>query len=201
MGAVTLSETDRALVDQYLADWWAWVHEGFGTGQFRKKAFKETEPVPPIAALQAGALDHPDAKVRAHCLGVLDHWANDGSQPTFVAALSDRAVKVRLQALHGMTCERCRSEELCVDDVVPELVRVAVADPNPKVRQNAVPVLLLLAGRDARARAAIQQLAADDPDELVRRNARAAADGRTKEMGSRKAMRKRDRRAAVSETS
>ncbi|HUY25702.1 MAG TPA: hypothetical protein VMV09_10445 [Candidatus Saccharimonadales bacterium] len=42
-----------------------------------------------MAAMQAGALGHPDPKTRRACLTVLDHEANDESMPVFLRALDD----------------------------------------------------------------------------------------------------------------
>ena len=194
---MTLSPEDEQLVDTYFRDWWTWVRLGAQTGEGRKKVWKQREPSPPIAAVQAAALGHPNAKVRRDCLGVLDHHANDESGVVFAAALSDPVPKVRVVALHGLSCERCRVEELCVADVVPALVQAATTDPSAKVRHGAVPILAMLAGRDERARDALVTMARDDSDEYVRRVASAAVDGRDREIRSRKAIRRRDARATA----
>src|SRR5450755_3814156 len=70
----------------------------------------------PVSALQAASLLHPSPKVRRECLGVLDHVANDDSIEVFRHALSDPVPRVRLVALHGLSCQHCRTGELCVGD-------------------------------------------------------------------------------------
>jgi len=133
---------------------------------------------PAVAALQDAALHHPDPWVRRRCLVVLDHHANDASAPVFLAALDDPVAPVREVALHGLACERCRAEALCVADVVPTLARVLATDPSPDVRYKVLPLLAGLAGRSPEALAAIARAAGDDGDELVREGAATVLAGR-----------------------
>ncbi len=144
----------------------------------------------PVDAMQAAALRHRNPKVRRHALGVLDHAANDASTPTFRAALSDPVPAVRIVALHGLSCERCRIGAVCVDDVVTDVLRVLRDDASPKVRHAAIDVLARFMGRDRRIVAALREVAAHDTDELVRLAAASAADGARK-VWSRKAVRRR----------
>jgi hypothetical protein len=65
--------------------------------------------VAPVGALQAAAVGHGDPWVRRDCLAVLDHVASDASVETFRVALDDPVAPVRLAAIHGLACERCRS--------------------------------------------------------------------------------------------
>jgi HEAT repeat protein len=124
--------------------------------------------VAPVAALQAAALGHVDPWVRRDCLATLDHVASDASVATFRTALDDPVAPVRLAAIHGLACERCRTEALCIADVVPRLVRAVADDPNAEVRHRAVELLRGLALRSPTALAAVQRARADDPDALVR---------------------------------
>ena len=149
----------------------------------------------PVDSMQAAALGHRNAKVRRHALGVLDHAASDASTGTFRAALSDPVPAVRIVALHGLSCERCRIGDICVDDVVTDVLGVLRDDASPKVRHAAIDVLARLMSRDGRAVAALREVAATDADELVRLAAASAADGERK-VWSRKAVRRRHRPAA-----
>lgn len=152
-----------------------------------------------VAALvQRGAREHPNAKVRRECLGVLDHQANDESTEVFRAAvLFDPVPRVRVIALHGLACERCRVGELCVDETVTDLIRVVEADANAKVRHETVFVIARLGRRDPRVRDVLARVAREDADPLVRQVALAAVEGRGRDVRSRKALRRRatDRRA------
>jgi HEAT repeats len=102
-----------------------------------------------------------------------DHYANEASTAVFAAALHDPVDFVRNVALHSIACESCRKEELCVADVVPDIIGVLEADPSPELRTKAIPILLRLAGRDDRAWEALEWASGNDPDGIVRR---AAAD-------------------------
>jgi HEAT repeat protein len=132
----------------------------------------------PVAPMQTAALRHPDPWVRRATMFFLDHYANDASTPTFLAALDDPCTPVREMALHGLACEQCRAAELCVDDVVPVLCRVVASDPSPDVRHKAIPILLRLSNRDARARVALESAASSDSDQFVQQAAVAALEGR-----------------------
>ncbi len=122
----------------------------------------------PLDDLHVAALQHADPFVRRACVFFLDHYANEASTAVFAGALHDPVDFVRNAALHSIACETCRTEQLCVADVVPSVVRVLADDPSAELRSKAVPVLLRLAGRDSRAREAIERAAEHDPDKIVR---------------------------------
>jgi hypothetical protein len=194
--APSLTAEDEAAVAAYFAAWWEVVREARTAG-LAPARWKTMLPSVPVAALQAAALTHPNARVRRDCLGALDHEANDESSDTFRAALRDPAPVVRLNALHGLSCERCRVGELCVDDVVPALIDVLEHDASPKVRHASLFPLIVLAGRDDRVTAAFARAALGDPDEFVRMAATEAAAGNYKRVKSRKALRRRQAQVGV----
>jgi hypothetical protein len=144
----------------------------------------------PVDAMQSAALRHPNPKLRRHALGVLDHAANDASTATFRVALSDPVPAVRIVALHGLSCERCRIGDICVDDVVTDVLGVLRDDASPKVRHAAIDVLARFMSRDERIVAALRDVAADDSDQFVRLAATSAAEGERR-VWSRKAVRRR----------
>ena len=131
----------------------------------------------PLADLQASALHHPDPFARRECLFFLDHYANEVSTRVFAEALHDPVDFVRNAALHSIVCESCRTAQLCVADVVADIVGVLEGDPSPELRTKAIPTLLYLARRDHRAWEAIGRAAEDDPDGIVRRAAADALSG------------------------
>lgn len=131
----------------------------------------------PIERVRLAALHHTDPFVRRDCLGFLDRYANDDSADVFALALADPVEPVRHAALHSIACERCRTDTLCAADVVPHLVDVLTDDPSAEVRHKAIPVLLGLADRDQRARAAVERAMHDDPDRLIREVAARALAG------------------------
>jgi hypothetical protein len=132
----------------------------------------------PIAAMQWAAISHPDPRTRRGCLSFLDHYANDDSIRAFLEALDDPIPFVREMALHRLSCERCRTAELCVADVVPVLTRVLAADDSPEVRNKVVPILMNLASRSSSARGALERSSLSDEDGFVRQVATAAIEGR-----------------------
>jgi HEAT repeat protein len=130
----------------------------------------------PVAALQVAAVSHPDLAIRRSCLFLLDHYASDASWKVFRLALRDPVASVREVALHCLSCERCRTEDLCVADVVTDLIDILTSDPNAEVRHKAVAALARFHGRDGRAGEAIARTACDDPDAAIRLVARTVAD-------------------------
>jgi HEAT repeat protein len=189
-------EDDLLLVEEYFRQWKAWRVAMAADGGL-KPGWKDQQPPPPIAAMQTAALHHPNGRIRRDALTVLDHEANDDSVEVFRDALSDPVPRVRTIALHGLSCERCRETELCVTDVVPALAKALRDDPSASVRHDTVAILLRLSSRDERARDALAEAADNDSDALVRHVARAAVEGRVREVKSRKALRRRARRTAV----
>jgi len=131
----------------------------------------------PIGQIQVAALQHPDPFVRRACLGFLDHYANEASASVFAVALRDPVELVRHVALHSLACETCRTDELCVADIVPFIVDVLSTDASAELRHKAIPVLLRLADRDPRARQAVAHAADHDMDDLVREVASRALSG------------------------
>ena len=131
-------------------------------------------PEAPIAAIQCGAIDHPNHLVRRAAVAYLDHYANERSTTVFAAALSDPVPDVRNMALHSIACERCKSAELCAADVVPAVVQILGHDRDPEVRHKAIAVLLRLSDRDPRAFQAIERAATSDSDDSVRQVATTA---------------------------
>ena len=131
----------------------------------------------PLADIQLAALDHPDPFERRMLMFFLDHYANDESMHVFAAALHDPVDFVRNIALHSIACEPCKSQALCVTDVVPPLVELLHSDPSPELRMKSIGLLMRLAREDARARPAVEKAASEDCDAIVRRAARAALAG------------------------
>ena len=154
----------------------------------------------PVAALQIAALNHPDLAMRRFCLYLLDHYASDASTDTFRRALGDPVPSVREGALHGLACERCRHEEICLPEVVTDLLEILGSDPNAEVRHKTVAALARFMGRDSRARDALAWAAHHDPDPAIRYVAGTVADSGQPHVRRRKAA-LRDVRRAKTETS
>ena len=149
----------------------------------------------PVAAVQVAALGHPDLAMRRICLSLLDHYASDLSTDTFRRALRDPIASVREGALHGLACERCRDGDICVADVVTDLLEILASDPNAEVRHKTVAALARFIGRDGRAGEAIARAAHHDPDTAIRDVARAVAESGQPHVHRRKAALRDVRRA------
>ena len=76
--------------------------------------------------------------MRRFCLFLLDHYASNVSSDIFRHALRDPVASVRVSALHGLACERCRHKDIRVTDVVTDLVEIMTSDPNAEVRHKTV---------------------------------------------------------------
>jgi HEAT repeat protein len=93
-----------------------------------------------LALLGRGALDHEDSWVRRSCLILLDHLGDERHVTVFAAALRNDAVpRNRRHALHALTCNKCKAAQMGAD--VSADIRVALADPNPKVRALAASLM------------------------------------------------------------
>jgi hypothetical protein len=149
----------------------------------------------PLAAVQLAALTHPDLAMRRFCLFLLDHYTSDASSDIFRRALRDPVASVREGALHGLACERCRLGDMCVADVVTDLVEILASDPNAEVRHKTVAALARFVGRDSRAGEAIADAAHHDPDPAIRHVAGAVADSGQPHVCRRKAALRDVRRA------
>ena len=146
-----------------------------------------------MRALQVAALSDPDPFRRAGYLALLDHIANDASTDVFATALRDPVAGVRRHAVHGLTCERCRSTEVCVTDVVPAVIAALADEPAAEIRHQLVVVLGQFVTRSEVARRTLQEVATSDPDRLLRQAATAVlTNGHTR---SRKALERLERSA------
>jgi hypothetical protein len=172
-----MMRTDLEVVKDFVHRWLALRKE-------RRARLGKQIPVP---AVQAAALRHPDPSMRRFCLSLLDHYASDASTDIFRVALRDPVASVREGALHGLGCERCRHEDICVGDVVTDLVEIMASDPNAEVRHRTVATLARFIGRDGRAGEAIARAAHHDPDPAIRNVAQAVANSGQPHVQRRKA--------------
>ena len=86
-----------------------------------------------LELLGRGALEHDNSRIRRSCLILLDHLGDERYADVFATALrTDPVPRNRRHALHALTCNKCKATEMCVD--VTAEIRLALADPNPKVR-------------------------------------------------------------------
>jgi HEAT repeat protein len=82
-------------------------------------------------------LAHPNPRVRRWSADLMDHLGDERCVEPLVRATADPVPGVRRQAVHSLSCQRCKAEPLAAD-LVPLLIERATADPSIKVRQDAV---------------------------------------------------------------
>jgi HEAT repeat protein len=111
-------------------------------------------------------------------LAYMDHYDNDASMATFAEALHDPEEHVRTAALHGLSCDACKKDDLCVADVVAGLIEVLEHDPVADLRIRSLQQLTYLAAKDDRVAPAIKRCASSDADPVVRRAAADSLAGR-----------------------
>lgn len=88
-------------------------------------------------------LEHKNPNVRFTCIQIMDHVGDDRIIEPVSRMLYDWAPRVRKQALHALTCEKCKSTPLCPlpTTVLDAFVDLALHDPNVNVRMSAVKAL------------------------------------------------------------
>ena len=120
-----------------------------------------------IDLLVAG-VSHRRLRVRAGCVALLDHLADDRCHAALLAALHDTSPLVRRHAVHAIGCQQCKASPLRID-VTGALIDRMTNDPSPRVRRVAAHQLGLQP-YDSRALTALAQVASErrDPGLLSR---------------------------------
>lgn len=104
----------------------------------REKAFNDlfNDGAQAVATLVAGAA-HRSPKVRASCVALMDHLADERCCKPLEQALRDSSPLVRRHAVHAVGCQRCKVRPLSID-VVAALIDRVLNDSSPRVRRVAV---------------------------------------------------------------
>lgn len=115
--------------------------ETLGLRDWRKVAEAEK------ALLRAGAdgmraviegMEHPSSRVRRACAGFMDHHGSELCvAPLTARLLSDPVPNVRREAVHSLSCQRCKESPLEAD-VTPLLIATFRNEANIKVRREAL---------------------------------------------------------------
>lgn len=118
-------------------------------------------------------LRHPSPQVRELCCKLLDHIAGPASFAALIAAMDDPAPEVRIQAIHALACDRCKSDSCRADaaSVVPSALRLLTDDPSPKVRGYAVELVGAWVHSQPECVEALTTAADSDPSPAVRKKA------------------------------
>lgn len=130
-----------------------------------------------LEALGAGALPavrdglrHGHWQVRRWCAIYLDHHADVPSLHSLVPLMRDPKSKVRLWAVHSLSCDRCKQDQNPID-TVPLLIERIETDDSIRVRRLATAMLAYLPAPDARAVPVLQTLLRDEQDRKLRLHA------------------------------
>jgi HEAT repeat protein len=107
--------------------------------------------------------------VRHRCAIYLDHNATPDSLRDLVPQLTDPVTRVRLWAVHSISCEGCKDHE-CPIDVVPLLIERVEKDPSVRVRKMAV-VMLTTLPLDPRVAPVLEAVLEKDTDAKIRLHA------------------------------
>jgi HEAT repeat protein len=118
-------------------------------------------------ALLVGARD-ADWRVRASCLGLIDHRGDERCFAVLRDAVRDESLHVRRRAAHALACRACKIQPLD-GEVIGLLLRLATADPSIQVRRVAVTSLLLQPRSRRVARALRRLLRVEQDEKLLRR--------------------------------
>ena len=110
-------------------------------------------------------LSNPEARVREHCCKVLDHLMDAGSIPALIEALADPAAPVRIQAVHALACDRCKTDACrpTPEAVLPPAIAMLASDPSAHVRAHAAELVGHRVPSHPAARAAINRAAGTGP--------------------------------------
>ena len=126
-----------------------------------------------LPAVRAG-LRHPKAPVRQWCALFLDQHGDDRSLEGLLPLLDDPSAKVRLWAVHSISCQGCKDSPHAFDPI-PLLLDRATTDPSLRVRRHAVAMLATLPP-DERARPLLETIATGANDPKLRLHARRGLD-------------------------
>lgn len=121
-----------------------------------------------LPAVREG-LKHPDWHVRHWCAIFLDRGSDADTLRDLIPLLTDPEPKVRLWAVHSISCQHCKGDG-CPIDVVPLLIERAEQDPLVQVRKMAV-IMLTDLPRDPRIPAVLEGALTREQDRRLRLHA------------------------------
>ena len=154
-----MSKTPTELVDE------------FAVGETRFPAYLALNELGATAlpAIKEG-LKHGHWQVRRWCAILLDHLADPESLHALVPLLRDPKSKVRLWAVHSISCDRCKLGENPID-VVPLLIERIELDESIRVRRMATAMLGHQCDVDGRVVPVLKTIVAQEKDRKLRLHA------------------------------
>jgi hypothetical protein len=163
-------------------EWDAWI-EHLRVPHRAKRAYWHLVLSPAALPAVERALEHDDAVVRRACCRILDHLADPSTFPLLVPRLDDDDAETRANALHALTCDRCKDDACATPsfaDTLPRAIAMMRDDPSGRVRAHALGFVGKHAIDDERALAAVLDTQANDPDPSLRKMAGWYAPGGTR---------------------
>ncbi|WP_327434662.1 HEAT repeat domain-containing protein [Streptomyces sp. NBC_01236] len=148
--------------------------DALGSEPRRPDAFRALLRRGPTAlpAIRRG-LTHPEPRVREQCCNLLDELLAPEAMDELIARLDDPDARVRVAALHALSCLRCKPDaDACRPDrvrLLPRAVRLLQEDVDPQVRMRAAELVGLWVHENADAVAALLRSRDEDPSAAVRK--------------------------------
>ncbi|MEV4298096.1 HEAT repeat domain-containing protein [Microbispora rosea] len=148
--------------------------DALGSEPRRPDAFRELlrRGSAAVPAIRRGLAD-PRPVVREQCCRLLDHLLVEEALDDLTAMLADPDARVRVAALHALSCERCKTGACRPDRgvLLPRGIRLLHHDPDPHVRAMAAELVGLWVHSHPDALAALIRSRDDDPSPAVRKKA------------------------------
>lgn len=119
-----------------------------------------------LPALKEG-LENGNWEVRRWSAILMDHHADDEALHALIPLLRDPKSKVRLWAVHSISCDRCKIGENPID-IVPLLVERIEVDESIRVRRMAVAMLSEECTLDARVVPVFKRVLGEEKDRKLR---------------------------------
>ena len=109
-------------------------------------------------------------QVRRWCTILLDHLADPEALEQLIPLLHDPKSNVRMWAVHSLSCDRCKQDEISID-VVPLLIERIEHDDSIRVRRMAVAMLGHHVAPDQRVVPVFEAVLAKESDRKLRLHA------------------------------
>jgi len=125
-----------------------------------------------LPAVREG-LHHEHADVRQYCCRYLDHFVEREAFAELIAMLDDGDPAVRVQAIHALACDRCKTDTCPPDEaeLLPRAIALLRSDPDPHVRNHAIGAIGRSVHTNPTAVPALLDAMMSDPHPSVRKKA------------------------------
>lgn len=131
-----------------------------------------------VPALVEG-LQHPDAEARYQCCRLLDQLLIPDAMQPLLKMLDDPDARVRVSALHSLSCDRCKTDVCLATDgpLLKKAIELLDSDPDAHVRAMAIEAVARSSHTEPTAEPALVRSMSTDPSSVVRKKARWYAPG------------------------